>query len=47
MARGFAFGALIVGGLIIADLWRNAAVTNTLIGAGVTESKLLAGRSRV
>jgi hypothetical protein len=37
------FGAVIVG-LIIADLWANSAVTNRLIQAGTTESRLIAGR---
>jgi hypothetical protein len=44
MARIFAFGSLVVGGLIVADLWANWRVTNKLIGAGVTESRLLAGK---
>jgi len=37
------FGAVIVA-LVIADLWANSSVTNKLIGAGVTESHLIAGR---
>jgi hypothetical protein len=37
------FGA-IIGALIIADLWRNKTVTDKLIGAGTTESRLIAGR---
>ena len=37
------FGAMIVG-LIIADLWAHSAVTNKLIGAGTTESRLIAGK---
>lgn len=37
------FGAVITG-LIIADLWANKSVTNNLISAGTTESKLIAGR---
>jgi hypothetical protein len=37
------FGAGITA-LIIADLWRNKSVTNNLINAGTTESKLIAGR---
>ena len=45
MARALAFGSLIVAGLIVADLWAHSSVTNTIIGAGVTESNLLAGRS--
>jgi hypothetical protein len=38
------FGLLgaIVGALVIADLWKNLAVTDKLIGAGTTESKLIA-----
>jgi hypothetical protein len=37
------FGA-IIGALVIADLWANATVTDKLIGAGTTESKLIAGK---
>ena len=39
------FGLLgaIVSGLIIADLWKNSAVTDKLISAGTTESGLIAG----
>jgi hypothetical protein len=37
------FGAIIVG-LVIADLWAHASVTNTLIKAGTTESQLIAGK---
>ena len=36
-------GAIITG-LIIADLWAHSAVTNKLIGAGTTESQLIAGK---
>jgi hypothetical protein len=39
------FGAIIVA-LVIADLWNNPTVTNGLIGAGTTESKLIAGKSQ-
>lgn len=35
------FGALITA-LVIADLWKNYTVTNNLISAGTTESKLIA-----
>jgi hypothetical protein len=35
------FGAIIVA-LVIADLWKNSAVTDKLISAGTTESKLIA-----
>ena len=37
------FGAIIVG-LIIADLWAHPTVTNSLVSAGTTESKLIAGQ---
>ena len=37
------FGAIIVG-LIVADLWKNSSVTNSLISAGTTESNLIAGQ---
>ena len=37
------FGAIITA-LVIADLWRNSAVTNSLIKAGTTESQYIAGR---
>jgi len=36
-------GAIITG-LIIADLWAHATVTNSLISAGTTESSLIAGK---
>ena len=36
-------GAIIVG-LIIADLWAHSSVTNKLISAGTTESRLIAGK---
>lgn len=34
----------VVSALVIADLWANSAVTNSLISAGVTESQLIAGQ---
>jgi len=37
------FGAIIVA-LVIADLWTNKTVTDNLISAGTTESKLIAGK---
>jgi hypothetical protein len=43
MGRAFALATFVVGGLIIADLWAHSSVTNKLIGAGTTESRLLAG----
>lgn len=36
-------GAVITA-LVIADLWRNKTVTDKLISAGTSESKLIAGR---
>jgi len=36
-------GAVITA-LVIADLWVNSTVTNNLIKAGTTESRLVAGR---
>lgn len=44
MARVFALAALVVGGLIVADLWAHPAVTNKVISFGTTESRLLAGK---
>jgi hypothetical protein len=37
------FGAIIVA-LVIADLWTNSKVTDSLISAGTTESTLIAGK---
>jgi hypothetical protein len=36
-------GAIVVA-LVIADLWGHSAVTDKLIGAGTSESKLIAGK---
>lgn len=44
MGRAFALATFIVGGLIIADLWAHASVTNKVISAGTSESRLLAGK---
>lgn len=44
MARAFAIGSLVVGGLIVADLWAHWRVTNKVIGATQSESRLLAGK---
>jgi hypothetical protein len=44
MGRAFALATFVVGGLIIADLWAHSAVTNKVIAAGTTESRLLAGK---
>jgi hypothetical protein len=37
------FGAIIVA-LVVADLWAHSAVTDKLISAGTTESRLIAGK---
>lgn len=46
MRGGGIFGLLgaIVTALVIADLWAHSSVTNKLIGAGTTESRLIAGK---
>ena len=44
MARAFALATLVVGGLIIADLWAHPRTTNKVIGFGTSESRLLAGK---
>jgi hypothetical protein len=38
------FGAIIIG-LIIADLWANPTVTDSLVTAGTAESQLIAGQA--
>lgn len=44
MGRAFALATFVVGGLIIADLWAHGSVTKSVISAGTTESRLLAGK---
>ena len=44
MARIFALATLVVGGLIVADLWAHPTVTNKVISFDNTESRLLAGK---
>jgi len=44
MGRFLALATFVVGGLIVADLWAHPTVTNKVIGAGTTESRLLAGK---
>ncbi len=44
MARAFALLTLVVGGLIIADLWAHPTVTNKVISAGSSTANLLAGK---
>jgi hypothetical protein len=40
----FSLMGAIVAGLIIADLWRNSAVTESLVTAGGSTASLLAGK---
>lgn len=44
MGRFMALATFVVGGLIVADLWAHSKVTNKVISAGTTESRLLAGK---
>lgn len=44
MGRFFALATFVVGGLIVADLWAHPTVTNKVVSAGTTESRLLAGK---
>ena len=44
MGRAFAFASLVVGGLIIADLWAHAAVTNQVLKTGQTVAGYVAGK---
>lgn len=44
MGRAFALATMVVGGLIIADLWAHGSVTKAVLGFGTGESKLLAGK---
>ena len=44
MGRFFALATLVVGGLIIADLWAHPGPTKSVLGFTTGESKLLAGK---
>jgi hypothetical protein len=44
MGRFFALATFVVGGLIVADLWAHPKPTQSVIAAGTSESKLLAGK---
>lgn len=44
MSRAFALASLVVGGLIIADLWSHYKTTSAVLNFGGRESKYLAGR---
>ena len=44
MGKVFALATLVVGGLIVADLWAHPKTTGAVISAGTTESRLLAGK---
>ena len=44
MGRAFALASLVVGGLIIADLWAHATVTNQVLKTGQTVAGYVAGK---
>jgi hypothetical protein len=44
MARAFALATMVVGGLIIADLWAHPTTTKGVLSFGSSESRLLAGK---
>jgi hypothetical protein len=44
MGRVFALLTFVVGGLIVADLWAHSSTTKSVIHAGTSESRLLAGK---
>jgi len=44
MAKAFSLAALIVGGLIIADLWAHPQVTGQVLRFGKAESRYVANR---
>jgi hypothetical protein len=44
MGRIIAFGTVVVGALVVADLWAHYRVTSQVVKAGVTESRLIAGK---
>jgi len=44
MSRFFALGSLVVGGLIVADLWSHFQTTNAVLKFRGRESRYLAGR---
>lgn len=44
MARAFSLAALVIGGLIVADLWANPRVTGQVLRFGKSESRYVAGR---
>jgi hypothetical protein len=44
MGRAFAFLTFVVGGLIIADLWAHASVTNQVLKTSQTIAGYVAGK---
>ncbi len=44
MGRAFALASLVVGGLIIADLWAHPKVTSQVLKTGQTISGYVAGK---
>jgi len=44
MGRVLAFATVVVGALVVADLWAHPTTTRRVIGFGTSESRLIAGR---
>ena len=44
MSKVFSLAALVVGGLIVADLWAHPQTTGQVLRFGSTESRYVAGR---
>ena len=44
MGRIIAFGTVVVGDLVVADLWAHYRVTSQVLKTGVSESRLIAGK---
>lgn len=44
MSRAFALASLVVGGLIIADLWSHYKTTSAVLHFGSTSERYIAGR---
>lgn len=44
MGRVLAFGTVVVGALVVADLWAHYKVTSQVLKTGVSESRLIAGK---
>lgn len=44
VSGAWSLAGAVITALIIADLWAHSSVTNSIVNAGVTESKLIAGK---